>query len=524
MMDANAAGDSSQDAVVAFLEDPATHGGAAPKRIDTHAAMVFLAGDDVYKIKRAVRYPYLDFSTLDRRKAACRRELEVNRAYAGEIYHGLIPITRDGDGALSIDGDGEPVEWAVHMRRFDEGATLDHVITEGPLPPETLDALGDRLVEAHADAPRRDGARWIADLESYLDDNAASFAAAPDLFPPEAARRLNREAWGQLALLRPLLRRRDAEGRIRLLHGDCHLGNIAMIDGAPRFFDAIEFDDRIATGDVLYDLAFLVMDLWRRGHRADASRVFNRYVTVHGDRSDFSALAAFPFFLMMRAAIRAKVTAARLRFLEGDAREAAAADARDAFAHACAFLEPDAARAVAVGGLSGTGKTTLARRLAPDIGRAPGAVHLRSDVIRKRRAGVGLTERLPKGAYTKEASAAVYDDLLDQGRIALGSGQSVVLDAVFAAPEERGAAERMAREAGVGFAGIWLEAAPATLEDRVTTRTGDASDADADVIRTQAEYDLGTIGWQHIDAGGGPDEACGAALAALEAGDGDRDG
>lgn len=505
-----------QAAIVAFLEDPATHGGAPTSRIDTHAAMVFLAGDDVYKVKRPVKYAYLDFSTPERRKAACDRELEVNRAYAGEIYHGVVPITRDTAGGLTIDGDGVPVEWAVHMKRFDETATLDRTILDGRLPADVLDAIADRLAEAHSVAQRRDGAPWIDDLANYLDDNAASFAAAPDLFPSDQAARLDARARESLAAIRPLLEARNREGKIRHIHGDCHLGNVAMIDGAPRFFDAIEFDDRIATGDILYDLAFLVMDIWRHGHRVDASRVFNRYLTVQGDRSDLAALAAFPFFLMMRAAIRAKVGAARLRFIDEADRADAVRDATEAFRYACAFLEPVPAGLIAVGGLSGTGKTTIARGLAPDIGRAPGAVHLRTDVLRKRQAGVALTERLPAGSYTKEASEAVYADLFAQARTVLAAGQAVILDAVFAAPGERAEAERIAAEAGVGFSGIWLEADPAALAERVEGRSGDASDATADVVRAQTSYDLGAIDWRRVGAGGPRDATLRAAKDALE--------
>ena len=169
---------------MALLADPATHGGAAVERIDTHAASVFLAGDRAFKVKRAVRFPFLDYSTLEKRKRACEAELEVNRAFAPDIYLRVVPITRAADGRLALDGDGPPVEWAVEMRRFDEKATLDHLADAGRIDAALADALGRAVAAAHAGAPAVEAGPWIHALADYIEQNDAAFRERPELFPP----------------------------------------------------------------------------------------------------------------------------------------------------------------------------------------------------------------------------------------------------------------------------------------------------------------------------------------------------
>ena len=168
-----------QEPVFALLAEPATHGGAPVKRIDTHAAAVFLAGDRTFKVKRAVRFPFLDYSTLALRKQACEAELEVNRAFAPEIYRGVVPITRERDGRLALDGHGTPVEWAVEMRRFDEGATLDQLAEAGRIDAGLADALGRAVAAAHATAPYADAGPWVKALADYIDEHVAAFGEAP---------------------------------------------------------------------------------------------------------------------------------------------------------------------------------------------------------------------------------------------------------------------------------------------------------------------------------------------------------
>jgi len=369
-----------QDEVLGFLADPASHGGRAEKvrRIDTHAASVFLAGDRVLKVKRAVRFPFLDFSSLDKRKRACEAEIEVNRRLAPKLYRGVVAITRENDGRLAIDGDGAPVEWAVEMVRFDENRTLDHLANA--IDDDLADALGRAVAAAHATAPVVDAEPWIKALGAYIDEHAEAFRQHRDMFPAADIEALAAKSRAHYRRIVPLLRERGRRRLIRRIHGDLHLGNIALIDGAPVLFDAIEFSDIIASGDVLYDLAFLLMDLVERKLPQAANIVLNRYLAETHRIEDLDALTALPYFLSMRAAIRAKVTAARLERAEAAEREKIAKSARAYFELALRAVDPPAPKLVAVGGLSGTGKTRLARALAPHLAPMPGAVIVRSDI------------------------------------------------------------------------------------------------------------------------------------------------
>jgi predicted kinase len=287
----------------------------------------------------------------------------------------------------------------------------------------------------------------------------------------------------------PLLTERGRRGLIRRIHGDLHLGNIVLIDGRPVLFDAIEFSDIIASGDVLYDLAFLLMDLLERGLTRPASIVFNRYLAETRRADDLDALAALPFFLSMRAAIRAKVTAARMELAPPAERRRSRAR-RAAAALALGAIAPPAPRLVAVGGLSGTGKTVLARAVAPRLKPMPGAVIVRSDIERKVLFGIAETEKLPADAYEEEVTARVYATLTEKARRILAAGHSAIVDAVFADPRERAGLEAMAKSANIPLRGLFLTADLDTRIARVGSRARDASDADASVAQAQERYDL----------------------------------
>jgi aminoglycoside phosphotransferase family enzyme/predicted kinase len=504
-----------QDETFALLSDPATYGGAEVTRIDTHAASVFLAGERAYKVKRAVRFPFLDYSTLAKRKTACEAELAVNGPFAPQIYLRVVPIART-DAGLALGGAGEPVEWAVEMLRFDENATLDRLAEDGKIDLALADRLARVVAAAHAKAPAVDAAPWIEALGLFIEQNDAAFRETPELFPSSDAMTLIAASRAALKRVRPLLGERGAQGLIRRGHGDLHLGNIALIAGEPVPFDAIEFDPLIASGDVLYDLAFLLMDLVERGLKQAANVVLNRYLTKTRRDSDLDALAALPLFMWLRAAIRAKVTAARLENAKPAECDAIAKSAQTYFRLACELIAPPRPKLIAVGGLSGTGKSVLARALAADIPPMPGAVVIRSDVERKMLFGVAETNRrLPSEAYSIEATAQVYASLCAKAQRIISAGHSAIGDAVFARESERGLIEQVASSHGLAFRALFLTADLATRITRVGGRTGDASDADASIARQQETYDLGTLTWVQVDASGTPDETLRHARAAL---------
>lgn len=504
--------DGEQDAVFTLLCDPATHGLDKPiKRIDTNAAAVFLAGGDAYKVKRAVRYPFMDQSTLAKRHAACETEIAVNRRYAPGIYRGLVPIVREADGSLHLGNDGEIVEWAVHMKRFDENDTLDHVAERGDLRPGLIKHLAAVVVDGLAIAEERDGVSATDALAGVVDETTASLVEHDDVFSGGDAEAFRNEMTASFEALRPLLLKRGEKGYVRRCHGDLHLRNVALIDGKPTLFDAIEFDESIATIDILYDLAFLLMDLWERGYHYEANLLLNRVLwKIDAVSEALEGLAAMPLFLALRAAVRAKVEA--LRFLTVGQAPDVRVEARRYFDQAVRFLEPTEPMLVAIGGYSGTGKTMQSRALAPRIGRAPGAIHLRSDIERKRLMEVDELDRLPASAYRKEITDRVFATLRDQAAIGLTAGQSVIVDAVHKTPEERDLIAEVAKRAGVRFRGLWLTAPVEVLIGRINHRRADASDADEAVVLLQADQPSGSIDWTAIDTTGSLEAVTEAAL------------
>ncbi len=517
MTDETMTHDSTPDAatqrqVFAFLADPATHGGTVVRRIDTHAAVVFLAGDRALKVKRAVRFPFLDYSTLARRKAACDEEIRINRPAAPQIYRRVAAITRSRDGALHIDGDGTPVEYAVDMARFDVDATLEHLASAGALEPELIADLVEAIAASHRNAPAVAAEGWIGSIPSIIAANTAAFRASGRLAERDIDT-LDAVCQSAFTSIRTRLEARGRRGLVRRCHGDLHLANIVRIGGKPVLFDAIEFDPAIASVDVLYDLAFTLMDLLRYERRAEANSLLNGYLTMTLD-DNLDGLATLPLFMSMRAAIRAHVLLARVKATDDEETPVLRA-ARGYFALALRLMAPSRPLLVAVGGLSGTGKTLLARALADSLDPPPGAAVLRSDVARKQHFQVDETERLPADAYRPQVNAIVYRILTGQAEQILAQRHSVILDAVFAKPAERRAIADAARKLGLPFAGLFLVSDLATRASRVEHRSGDASDATVDLVKRQEDYDVGQLDWHVIDASGTPAQTLRRAKAAL---------
>jgi uncharacterized protein len=493
---------ATQRDAIAFLSRPETHGVPAGTRVDvvrTHASIVFLCGDGALKLKRAVRYSYLDYSTAARREAACRAELAINRRTAPALYLAVRPVTR-GPGGLALNGTGEAIDWVVAMRRFPDAALFDRMAVRGALTAALMSRLAAVVVGFHAGAERTDRHGGRAQVDTLIDGNHANLLRSG--VDPERVAALSAAQRAAVSRIGPLLDRRRAAGHVRHCHGDLHLGNICLWQGEPTLFDAIEFDPAISHIDVLYDLAFLLMDLRHRALDHFAALVFNRYLDA---ADEFDGLAALPLFLSIRAAIRAHVAAAAGK----------QADVLGYFELAETLMRPVPARLVAIGGLSGTGKSTLAAALAPEFGPAPGARILRSDVTRKRLFGVASHERLPAAAYSPAAAERVFAALNAEAATALRAGYAVILDSVAARPEQRQAFAATAQAAGVPFTGLWLEAPVATMEQRIVGRRDDVSDATVAVLRQQLGYDFGAIDWRRVPSGGDPAEVLVAARQAL---------
>ncbi|HEY0182266.1 MAG TPA: AAA family ATPase [Rhodopila sp.] len=467
---------AEQQEVARFLSDLS---GAAPA--ETHISAVFIGRDTVWKLKKAVRMPFLDFSTLDARAHFLRRELELNQPAAPGIYRDVVGVSRRPDGKLEL-GDANPVDWVLRMAPVPHGDFLDVMAREGRLTPKLFDDLGDSVAAYHSRlAPVL---QWdsAAALLRITEGNVRSALAAG--LPAADVDSWNQRIMSAIDSCRDWLTDRAADGLVRRCHGDLHLGNLCLWEGKPVAFDALEFDEAMATIDVAYDLAFLLMDLDRRVDRAAANRVMNRYVARTGD----IAMRGYPVFFSQRAMVRAHVLTAMHQ------------DGSAYFAAAHSYLDRATPVVVAIGGLQGTGKSTLARALAPEIGRAPGALILRSDEIRKRLHGASPEARLGPEAYTETANRATNAMVIEHARLAAASGHAVIVDATFLDTTMRQALAAAIGQAGIAFLGLWLHAPLAVLEQRISARRDDASDATVAVLRRAAAKDPGAGDWVPVDA------------------------
>lgn len=475
----------AQDPVLALLADPVTHGGLKPTRIDTHISSVFLVGDYAWKLKKAVKLPFLDFSTPGLRHAACEAEIAVNAPWNAGLYLGVVPVTLDADGKPRLGGQGTEIDWVVSMRRFAPNSQLDQLVARGDIDRSLLNGLARTLWRGYGKAEvfrDRGGADGMLSVIDGLHESFAPFVSK--IVPADQVDGLI-AAWRARVLHHAsLLDGRRAGGFVRHCHGDLHLGNVCLFDGALAPFDAIEFNFDMATVDVMYDLAFLLMDLTAHEVQDYASVVMNYYLDLSGD---FDAMPLVPLFMSLRAGIRSMVKASMGQ----------ADDARRYLELAQDCLVSPAPRIVAVGGLSGSGKSRMSRRLAPLLGM-PGAAVVRTDALRKRLMGGELTQPLPQDAYRPEVTAKIYATLFEICAKLAAAGVTVIADGVFARPDERAAIEAAAAEAGCPFHGLWLEASFEVAAARIEKRHGDASDATPDIRARQQDMELGAMTWTRV--------------------------
>ncbi len=479
-----------QTETIAFLETDL--GQRSRARIDTHISTVLMAGDRVFKLKRAVKLPYADFATPELRLAACREEWRLNARVAAGLYVGVRRITRAEAGGLEYDGPGPLVDAVIEMRRFHQRDLFSRLADDGRLTTELARLTAGRIARFHLSLPAEAKVGGAESLAHAMSINRRMLTGC-NLFPRARIADLLERLDRRFAEVAPILDARAKAGFVRRGHGDLHLANICLFDGAPTLFDCLDFSEKLAATDVLYDLAFFLMDLWRHGLRRQANAAFNRYVDETGD---IEHLGLLPFLMAVRAVVRAHVLAAQA----GPTDPVKERDAQSYFALAQFLLEPGAPRLLAIGGLSGTGKSTLAAQLADRIGAPPGARILSTDRIRKSLFGVPASTRLPAEAYNPDVSVRVYETQRSLAEHVLSGGHSAIADGVFLKEAERTAILQTAMRTGARFNGLWLHAPSSVLVERVERRTGSASDATADVVALQQSAAPANPEWPSINA------------------------
>lgn len=505
---------TSQNETICFLGSSDAFGGTREgiEMVSTHISIVLLIGARALKLKRPVALPYVDLSTPERRLAMCLQELMLNRRTAPALYRAVHRITRERNGSLALNGEGELVDAVLEMERFNGDLLFDRMAETERLTTSDMAELAGTIAHLHDAASVSTDCEGAARMKRVLAVNERAFNLADTLPRSEVDSVI---AGCQEALMRHanLLDQRAQKGKIRRGHGDLHLRNICLFQGKPLLFDCLEFDEDLATVDVLYDLAFVLMDLWHRELEALANVLFNRYLDATEDEEGVCLL---PFFMAVRAAVRAHVVAI-------DSGKSAACRLREARGYlelCCRLLKARHPRLVAIGGYSGSGKSTLAAKLAPRMDPPPGARIASSDRIRKKLWGVSPETRLPVEAYSADASAQTYAAMMQAVGSTLAQRHSVVADAVFDRRFDRDRIGEVARRAGASFSGLWLQAPTDTLVQRVMERRGDPSDATPGVVLSQISRHGAAKEWIRISTEKDAETVLLAALAAIGSGTG----
>lgn len=470
----------------ALLTDPSCydHPVRQLRLIETHISWVLLTGEYAYKIKKPVDMGFLDFSTLARRQHACAEEVRLNRRLAAEIYLGVIAIT-GSPAAPQINGRGEPIEYAVKMRQFLPDATLDRLEERGKLGIGQVDTLAVRLAHFHlAECVRApitspwgepDGiARPVAENFQLL------FARLRGTVDIQCLTALKNWSAAEHERLIPLMDKRKRDGWVRECHGDLHLGNLAWVDGQLLIFDCIEFDPALRWIDVISEVAFCFMDLLHRQHNGLAMHFLNAWLEVTGD---YEGVTLLRYYAVYRALVRAKVAVLRAEQSDGSNAEASS----------CLHLAESLTGIMPTQlwityGLSGSGKTTLTQSLLQE----QGMIRLRSDVERKRLAGLGALTRsdsgVEKGLYTQHASHRTYEHLAHLAEGLLEAGWPVIIDAACLVRWQRDLFRNLAQRRGIPFRILDIQVDHAILRERISRRAAqgkDASEADLRVLQQQ---------------------------------------
>jgi aminoglycoside phosphotransferase family enzyme/predicted kinase len=451
--------------------------------IQTHVSYVFLTGDYAYKVKKPVNFGFLDFSTLERRQHFCLEELRMNQPIAPDIYLEVLPITQTGDKFVLSGGD-RAVEYALKMCQFPQDALFSNLFEQGKLTEAHMEELGRIVAQFHAKAVTNDYIRSFGEVSKVreaLDENyhqTAKYIGGPQTQQQyQETKDFSDRFFEQREDLFATRREND---RIRECHGDLHLRNICLWQDKIQLFDRIEFNEPFRFVDVIYDVAFAVMDLEARGRKDFGNAFLNTYIEQTGD---WEGLQVLPLYLSRQAYVRAKVNSFLLddSGVPEDAKQEAATVASNYYRQAWEYAKPKQGQLILMSGLSGSGKTTVARHLARHLG----AIQIRSDAVRKHLAGIPLEQKGGDELYTSAMSEKTYNRLLELGLLLASQGFSVILDAKYDRLALRQDVIDRAKASHLPVKIVHCTAPQEVLRDRLLSRTGDVSDATADLLTQQ---------------------------------------
>ncbi len=485
---------AEQKRLVAALLHPSAHGdaGGRVEKIETHISYVLLAGDYAYKIKKAINLGFLDFSTLEARHYFCQEELRLNRRFSEALYLDVVAITGSPDQP-KLAGVGSVIEYAVKMRRFPQEQLLNRLLAKNLLTPSHIDQLADTLAKFHVSAAISTAADNFGSAKVSCQlamENFTQIKSLPDSTTDQAMLdALEKWTAHRCEQLHDIFETRKRQGYVRECHGDCHLGNAALINGAVTLFDCLEFSENLRWIDVMNEVAFAYMDLQDRAHPEFAQRFLNCYLELSGD---YAGLSVLRFYAVYRAMVRAKVYGLRAQQAEIEKNKVVdlLKQHRGYLALAKQLTTDSVPVIIITHGFSGSGKTTLTQFLLEFIG----AIRLRSDVERKRLHGLPNVAHagadVQQGIYTSEATALTYRRLLELTESIIGAGYPVLVDAAFLKRSQRDAFRQLAVTLNVPFMIIDFTASEMTLRQRVSQRQRqlkDASDADVSVLEHQLQ-------------------------------------
>ncbi len=483
---------ASERDIVSVLSSPDAyeHAVSSVEHLETHISHVFLTGEFAYKLKKRVKFDFLDFSRLEFRKRCCEAELRLNSRYAPALYLSVLPISSVSGGCILGD-DTNVVDFVVKMRQFDQESLFDRLAERNALGDPLLLEMAEAIASFHENAAPAPDYWGIEQVRSALEKNLQGCREfCPSIFHQDTIDRLSSRSAAIITEQKELIVRRQKD-YVKECHGDLHLRNMCIFDGKVQLFDGIEFNPELSHIDVWADLAFFLMDLRYRGLAPQAALVWNRYLQQTDDFEGFRLLGLYTSF---RAAVRARISALQSTS-DLPQKSSRTQDASRYLELALQCLQPGERQVIAVGGFSGSGKSTLATFLSRELG----AVHIRSDAVRKHLCNVPLKQKAPADAYTPAVSARTYEGMLRRTAHVVESDGIAVLDAVYQSEQDRLEIEKFAQDHDAEFTGIWCTSPAQVAEERIRSRRGDISDADQHVLSSQIISPTGRIDWFELD-------------------------